>query len=428
MAEVVRMPKMSDTMTEGVVAKWHKKVGDTVKSGELVAEIETDKATMEFESYNNGTLLYIGVPEGKAAPVDGVLAIVGKPGEDFQSLLDAETKAGERKPEPKAEVKKEEPKPAMQSAAQKEIIKTAVTATTENKEVVSADSRIKASPLAKRLAGEKGIDLNKLKGTGENGRVVKRDIDWYKPGSFVASSSGFSSKAITTESFEEIAVSQMRKTIAKRLSESMFTAPHFYLTMDIDMSRCMDARESIVNVAGVKVSYNDLVIKACALALQQHPKVNSSWQENTIRINHHINIGVAVAVDEGLLVPVVRFADSKTLSQINAEVKVFAQKAKDKKLQPADWEGNTFTISNLGMFDIEEFTAIINPPDACILAVGAIKETPVVKNGVVVAGHTMRVTLSCDHRVVDGVTGAKFLQTIKGLLENPVILLGQASI
>lgn len=434
MAEVVRMPKMSDTMTEGVVAKWHKKVGDTVKSGELVAEIETDKATMEFESYNNGTLLYIGVPEGKAAPVDGVLAIVGKPGEDFQSLLDAETKSApvakteEKKPEPKVEVKKEEPKPTAQSSAQKEPVKPIVNASTETKGVESADSRIKASPLAKRLAGEKGIDLNKLKGTGENGRVVKRDIDWYKPDSFVASSSGFSSKAITTESFEEIAVSQMRKTIAKRLSESKFTAPHFYLTMDIDMSRCMDARESIVNVAGVKVSYNDLVIKACALALQQHPKVNSSWQENTIRINHHINIGVAVAVDEGLLVPVVRFADSKTLSQINAEVKVFAQKAKDKKLQPADWEGNTFTISNLGMFDIEEFTAIINPPDACILAVGAIKETPIVKNGVVVAGHTMRVTLSCDHRVVDGVTGAKFLQTIKGLLENPVILLGQASI
>jgi pyruvate dehydrogenase E2 component (dihydrolipoamide acetyltransferase) len=434
MAEVVRMPKMSDTMTEGVVAKWHKKVGDTVKSGELVAEIETDKATMEFESYNNGTLLYIGVPEGKAAPVDGVLAIVGKPGEDYQSLLDAETKsapvakAEEKKTEPKAEVKKEEPKQTTQSAPQKESIKPSVTAATENKEVVSADPRIKASPLAKRLAGERGIDLNKLKGTGENGRVVKRDIDWYKPGSFVASSNGFSSKAITTESFEEIAVSQMRKTIAKRLSESMFTAPHFYLTMDIDMGRCMDARESIVNVAGVKVSYNDLVIKACALALQQHPKVNSSWQGDTIRANHHINIGVAVAVDEGLLVPVVRFADSKTLSQINAEVKVFAQKAKDKKLQPADWDGNTFTISNLGMFDIEEFTAIINPPDACILAVGAIKETPVVKNGVVVAGHTMRVTLSCDHRVVDGVTGAKFLQTIKGLLENPVILLGQASI
>jgi pyruvate dehydrogenase E2 component (dihydrolipoamide acetyltransferase) len=427
------MPKMSDTMTEGVVAKWHKKIGDTIKSGELVAEIETDKATMEFESYSNGTLLYIGVPEGKAAPVDGVLAILGHAGEDFKSLLEAEQKkvaAPVAKPaEQKQEIKKEEIKnaAAVSSAPQKNQAQQPVTLSLAGRAGEGLDSRIKISPLAKRLAEEQGIDFGKLKGTGDMGRVVKRDIDWFKPSSFVAST-GFVSSGVTKESFEDIPVSQMRKTIAKRLSESKSTAPHFYLTMDIDMSRCIDARESIVAVTQTKISYNDIIIKACAIALQQHPKVNSSWMGDVIRVNHHINIGVAVAVDDGLLVPVVRFADTKTLLQINAEVKEFAQKAKDKKLQPADWEGNTFTISNLGMFDIEEFTAIINSPDSCILAVGAIKQTPVVKNGNVVVGNTMRLTLSCDHRAVDGVMGSKFLQTLKGFLENPVILLGQSSI
>lgn len=429
MAEIVRMPKMSDTMTEGVVAKWHKKVGDNIKSGDLVAEIETDKATMEFESYSNGTLLYIGVPEGKTAPVDGVLAVLGTPGEDYKPALEAETKkAPAPKPEAqKAEAKKEEPKIA---EAKAEVTSSPTQPATQKVSPAPStqhDSRLKASPLAKRLADEKGIDISKLKGTGESGRIVKRDIDWYKPSSHVPSA-GIGSTAFTQESFEEIPVSQMRKTIAKRLSESKFTSPHFYLTMDIDMDRCIDARESIVAVTETKISYNDIIIKACATALQQHPKVNSSWLGDTIRINHHINIGVAVAVEEGLLVPVVKYADSKTLSQINAEVKEFAQKAKDKKLQPADWEGNTFTISNLGMFDIEEFTAIINPPDACILAVGSIKEVPVVKNNSIQIGHAMRITLSCDHRVVDGVTGSKFLQTVKGLLENPVILLGQGTI
>ena len=264
-----------------------------------------------------------------------------------------------------------------------------------------------------------------LKGTGDNGRVVKRDIDWYKSGNFVANGG---QTFVGKESFEEVTVSQMRKTIARRLSESKFTAPHFYLTMDIDMANCVSARESINQSMQLKVSYNDFVIKAAAAALRMHPKVNSSWLGDTIRYNHHIHVGVAVAVEDGLLVPVVRFADGKTLSQINAEVKSLAQKAKEKKLQPSDWEGNTFTISNLGMYDIEEFTAIINPPDACILAVGAIKETPVVKNGSIVAGHVMRVTLSCDHRVVDGVTGSQFLQTLKGFLENPVVLLGQSAI
>jgi pyruvate dehydrogenase E2 component (dihydrolipoamide acetyltransferase) len=430
MAEIVRMPKMSDTMTDGVVAKWHKKVGDSIKSGELVAEIETDKATMEYESYNTGTLLYRGVEEGKSVKVDGILAIMGAPGEDYQALLDSEKANMVEETAPaKAEVKavpvaKAVPAPAPVPTTP--IAKVPLPLPLPSPSP-SLDSRFKASPLAKKLAEEKGVDLSMLKGSGDNGRVIKRDIDWFKPGTFVATTSGFAS-AVTKESFEDITVSQMRKTIAKRLAESKFTAPHFYLTMDIDMEAAIQARESINKVTGLKISFNDFVIKAAASALRQHPKVNSSWYGDFIRMNHHINIGVAVAVDEGLLVPVVRFADSKTLSQINAEVKEYAQRAKDKKLQPADWEGNTFTISNLGMFDIEEFTAIINPPDACILAIGAIKATPVVKNGTVVAGHTMRVTLSCDHRVVDGVVGSKFLQTFKGLLENPVVLLGQSAI
>lgn len=426
MAEIVRMPKMSDTMTEGVIAKWHKKVGDTVKSGELVAEIETDKATMEFESYQNGTLLYIGVQEGKGAPVDSVLAILGKAGEDFQELLKAEVP----KANPvtiKADAPKSEPvtvmAPQVKGSPRTEQKPVSAVSSENNME----NGKVKASPLARKLAFEKGIDLSMMKGSGDGGRVIKRDIDWYKP-SHVAGNAGISSQAVMEEGYDEMAVSQMRKTIARRLAESKFSAPHFYLTMDIDMEETMKARESINQVTGLKISYNDFVIKAASTALHQHPKINSSWLGDTIRTNHHIHIGVAVAVEEGLLVPVIRFADSKTLSQINTEVKAFALKAKDKKLQPSDWEGNTFTISNLGMFDIEAFTAIINPPDACIMAIGSIKDTPVVRNGTVIPGHTMRVTLSCDHRVVDGVTGAKFLQTFKGLLENPVVLLGQSSI
>ncbi|MDQ3049301.1 MAG: pyruvate dehydrogenase complex dihydrolipoamide acetyltransferase [Bacteroidota bacterium] len=442
MAEIVRMPKMSDTMTEGVVAKWHKNVGDNIKTGELVAEIETDKATMEFESFQEGVLLYKGVEEGKAAPVDGILAILGKAGEDYKALLEGE-KAPEKKEETKPDTKKSpapevaaSPAPAASAPAKPAAAaKKADSDTAPEPEVAvdststssSTDPRIKASPLAKKLAEGKGIDLTKIMGSGEGGRVVKRDIDWFKPGSFVASQNMMQG-AVTEESFDEIAVSQMRKTIARRLGESKFTAPHFYLTMEINMDRCVDARESINAVSGSKISFNDFVLKATASALRQHPKVNSSWLDDKIRVNHHIHIGVAVSVDEGLLVPVVRFVDNKTLSQINSEVKEYAQKAKDKKLQPADWEGNTFTISNLGMFGIDEFTAIINTPDACILAVGGIKEVAVVKNGQIQASSVMKVTLSCDHRVVDGVTGAKFLQTLKGFLENPVLLLGQASI
>jgi pyruvate dehydrogenase E2 component (dihydrolipoamide acetyltransferase) len=437
MAEIVRMPKMSDTMTEGVVAKWHKKIGDSIKSGELVAEIETDKATMEFESYQDGILLYRGVEEGKSVPVDGLLAIVGKAGEDYKAVLEQEkAKAStaavkpvaENKTEVKAATKTVETAKAATVSAPAPVASTSRAA--EKTPVPAVDSvtlpsGLRASPLAKRLAGEKGIDLGKVLGSGDNGRIVKRDIDWFKQGNAV--NGGFAG-AVMEEGYDEVAVSQMRKTIAKRLSESKFTAPHFYLTIEIDMDNAISARESINAVTGSKVSFNDFVIKAVAAALRQHPKVNSSWLGDKIRFNHHIHIGVAVAVEEGLLVPVVRFADSKTLRQINDEVKTLAQKAKDKKLQPADWEGNTFTISNLGMFGIEEFTAIINPPDACILAIGGIQQKPVVKNNVVVPGNVMKVTMSCDHRVVDGVTGAEFLRTFKGLMENPVVLLGQGAI
>ncbi len=411
MAEVVRMPKMSDTMTEGVLAKWHKKVGDKVKSGDLVAEVETDKATMDFESFQEGTILYIGVEEGKAVPVDTIIAILGKEGEDYKSLLTEAPAASN------TETKKEEAVAAPAAAS---------TPTVVNVETSSSDSRVKASPLAKKLAEEKGIDLSQIKGSAENGRIIKKDVESFTPSS-AASTSKSANITIPTfigqEKYTEVPVSQMRKTIAKRLSESKFTAPHFYLKMTVDMSAAMDARVKMNEMASVKISFNDIVLKAVAVALKQHPKVNSSWLGDKIRYNEHVNIGVAVAVDEGLLVPVVRFADGKSLTHISAEVKDFAQKAKDKKLQPSDWEGSTFTISNLGMFGIDEFTAIINPPDACILAVGGIQSVPVVKNNQVVPGNIMKLTLSCDHRVVDGATGAAFLQTLKALLEEPVRLL-----
>lgn len=411
---------MSDTMTEGVLAKWHKKVGDKVKSGDLVAEVETDKATMDFESFQEGTVLYLGVEEGKAVPVDAIIAIFGKEGEDYKSLLSAEGAAPaktEAKEEKTAKAEKAEP------AAEKTAQPAAAQETT-----ASSDSRVKASPLAKKLAQEKGIDLSQLSGSADNGRITKKDVENYKGDTGKATGKAPAAAVVIPqyvgeEKYTEVPVSQMRKTIAKRLSESMFSAPHFYLKMTIDMSSAMDARAKINEVAAVKISFNDIVLKAVAVALKQHPKVNSSWLGDKIRYNEHVNIGVAVAVDEGLLVPVVRFADGKSLSHISAEVKEFAQKAKDKKLQPADWEGSTFTISNLGMYGIDEFTAIINPPDACILAIGGIQSVPVVKNGQVVAGNIMKVTLSCDHRVVDGATGAAFLQTLKSLLEEPVRLL-----
>ena len=424
MAEIVRMPKLSDTMTEGVVAEWHKKVGDQVESGDLLAEIETDKATMEFEAFQEGTLLYIGVEKGQAAPVDSILAILGEKGEDIKELLkeeEAKSNVEEQKEEKssKPSVKKEEPKPIPSPApVQKKNVQT--TSPTAYPSAESLDtSRVKASPLAKKLAEERGINLSFVKGTGEGGRIIKRDIDNYQGGQVFSG----------VESYREEPVSQMRKVIASRLAESKFTAPHFYLTVAIDMDNAIAARKSInAMIAPQKISFNDMVIKACATALKEHPQVNASWLGDRIRYNDHVHIGVAVAVPDGLLVPVVRFADGKPLTQIGAEVKDFAQLAKAKKLQPEDWEGNTFTISNLGMFGIEEFTAIINPPDACILAVGGINQVPVVKNGEVVPGNIMKVTLSCDHRVVDGVVGSEFLNSVKNYLENPVVLLGKQSI
>lgn len=559
MAEVVKMPKMSDTMTEGVIAKWHKKVGDKVKSGDLLAEVETDKATMDFESYQDGTLLYIGIEEGKAAPVDAVIAVIGKEGEDYKSVLEGgDAPAAESKPaEDKAPAAPKEEKPAAdepavdtsnipaavirmpllsdtmtegvinkwnfkvgdkvkaddsladvdtdkatmevvgyeegtllyigveegQAAKVNDIIAivgkegTDVTpllkggsgapaAKTEEKpaeetkateETASGssssddDSRVKASPLARKIAKDKGINLNEVKGSAEGGRIVKKDVEGFTPSAKSADKGATASVSevqaeqaasanakegaakagptitlapfVGEEKFAEKPVTQMRKVIAKRLSESLFTAPHFFVTVSIDMDAAIVARTKMNEVAPVKISFNDLVVKACAVALKQHPAINSSWLGDKIRFNEHVNIGIAVAVDEGLLVPVVRFADGKSLSRISAEVKEFAKKAKDKKLQPSDWEGSTFTISNLGMFGVDDFTAIINTPDSCILAVAGIQQVPVVKNGAVVPGNVMKVTLSADHRTVDGATAAAFLNTVKSLLEEPVRLL-----
>jgi pyruvate dehydrogenase E2 component (dihydrolipoamide acetyltransferase) len=432
MAEIVRMPKLSDTMTEGVVASWLKKVGDRVKSGEILAEIETDKATMEFESFFDGVLLHIGVPTGSTAPVDSLLAILGKEGEDISALLAAEG-SGIPISLPAATAPVPAPAQAAPVAAAPAPVPVATPAptpvpvasaptpvtTSAPQPPTSTSPSFPISPLARRLAEERGIDVMKVRGTGEGGRIVRRDIEAYREVPVATGGSSFGA----AESFEEVAVTQMRKTIARRLAESKFTAPHFYLTVSVDMDAAMEAR-AVINASGsVKVSVNDLVVKAAALALKKHPAVNSSWLGDRIRTNYHVHIGVAVAVEDGLLVPVVRHADTKSLSAIGGEVKALAVKAKEKKLQPAEWEGNTFTISNLGMFGIEEFTAIINPPDACILAVGSVQQVAVVKNGAVVPGQTMRMTLSCDHRVVDGATGAAFLQDLKGYLEAPVRML-----
>lgn len=539
MAEVIKMPKMSDTMTEGVLAKWHKKVGDKVKSGDVLAEIETDKATMDFESYQDGTLLYIGVEEGKAVPVDALIAVIGKEGEDYKSALGAASPADKKEAAPVVEDKK----PQAAAPAKAKVDKASIPATvirmpalsdtmTEgviNKwnfkvgdtvkaddsladvetdkatmevvgyeagtllyigpkegeaakvhgiiaivgkagtdisallddsgndaaaesapaahaeaapsatpaahvETATDDSRVKASPLARKIAKEKGINLNNVTGTAEGGRITKKDVESYTPAaapakteSAPATSAAPAAPKLPTytgvESFSEKPVTQMRKAISRRLSESLFTAPHFYVTMTIDMDEAIKARTRINEVSPVKISFNDFVLKACAVALKQHPAINSSFLGDKIRTNEHVHIGVAVAVDEGLLVPVIKFADGKSLSHISVEVKDFAQKAKSKKLQPAEMEGSTFTISNLGMFGVDEFTAIINTPNACILAVSGIQQVPVVKNGAVVPGNIMKVTLSSDHRVVDGASGAAFLQTLKSLLEEPVRLL-----
>jgi len=551
MAEVVKMPKMSDTMTEGVLAKWHKKVGDTVKSGDVLAEIETDKATMDFESYQNGTLLYIGVQEGNAVPVDAIIAVLGKEGEDYKALLEgnaapaAETKAPEAAPaEDKKPAAPVEAKPKVDLAsipaavirmpllsdtmtegtiekwnfkvgdtvkaddsladvatdkATMEVVgyeagtllyigvkegeavavngiiaivgkagtditplldsgnnapaaaapaEAPATASSDAAPIATAtgstedDSRVKASPLARKIAKDKGINLNDVKGSADGGRIIKKDIESFTPSAAAAPqaqpaaatsaapAAAAPAKAPVVlptytgeEKFTERNVTQMRKAISRRLSESLFTAPHFYVTMSIDMDQAIAARGKINDVAPVKISFNDFVVKAVAVALKQHPAINSSFLGDKIRTNEHVHIGVAVAVDEGLLVPVIKFADGKTLSHISQEVKELAGKAKNKKLQPAEMEGSTFTISNLGMFGVDEFTAIINTPNACILAVSGIQAVPVVKNGAVVPGNVMKVTLSSDHRVVDGALAAAFLQTLKQLLEEPVRLL-----
>ncbi|MBL4703601.1 MAG: 2-oxo acid dehydrogenase subunit E2 [Flavobacteriales bacterium] len=421
MAEIVRMPKLSDTMVEGVVAEWHKKVGDEVSSGDLLAEIETDKATMEFESFYDGILLHIGVEKGAAAPVNDILAVIGEKGDDIKKIL--------------AEAAKDATEQEAKEPAKGTVAPTPVHAPViENATPVVAapitrvvsppppatTGKVIASPLAKRLAEERGINLAFIQGSGEGGRIIKRDIDNYQGGG--ASFNG-------VESFTEEPVSQMRKAIVRALGGSKFTAPHFYLTIEMDMDNAMAARKSINDaIAPAKVSFNDLVVKASAAALKKHPKVNSSWLEDRIRYNDHVHVGVAVAVDDGLLVPVVKFTDGKSLTQIGAEVKDYAGRARNKKLQPHEMEGSTFTISNLGMFGIEEFTAIINPPNSCILAIGGIVQKPVVKNGQIVIGNTMKVTLSCDHRVVDGAVGSAFLNTFKQYMENPVVFLAAQSI
>lgn len=425
MEEVVLMPRLSDTMTEGVIAGWHKNVGDAVKKGEVLADIETDKATMELESYKDGKLLYQGAKAGEKIAVNDLLCIIGKDGFDVDAVVNALKSQGQpaisNQPSAVSDVKI-----YSDNNSKPETINYK-----PETPVVVNEGRIFASPLAKKLASEKGVDLKYVKGTGDNGRITKIDVENWQPVAEsrvqITDDSTLQNQTTNhqppTTNFTDTPVSQMRKTIARRLSESKFTAPHFYLTMSIDMDACVAARTKLNEASKVKISFNDIVLKAVAVALKQHPKVNSSWMGDFIRTNYHVNVGVAVAVDEGLLVPVVRNADQKTLSQIAAEVKDYAQKAKDKKLQPSDWEGNTFTISNLGMFGIDEFTAIINPPDACILAVGGIAQVPVVKNGAVVPGNIMKVTLSCDHRVVDGATGSAFLQTLKSLLEEPLRML-----
>ena len=427
-ATVIRMPALSDTMTEGIIEKWNFKVGDKVKSDDSLADVATDKATMEVVGYEAGTLLYIGVEEGKAAPVNGIIAIVGKEGTDITPLL------------------QDAAAPAAATAAPAEAPAAAETAPAAATATNGDDSRVKASPLARKIAKDKGINLTAVKGSAEGGRIVKKDVEAYTPSPAPAPAATAAPAAAApaataekpapaaaaatplpvftgTEKYTEKPVSQMRKVIAKRLSESLFTAPHFYVTMSIDMDQAIDARNKINAYAPSKVSFNDMVLKATAIALKSHPVINSSWLGDKIRYNQHVNIGVAVAIEDGLLVPVVRFADGKSLSHISAEVKDFAAKAKAKKLQPSDWEGSTFTISNLGMFGVDEFTAIINPPDSCILAVSGIQSVPVVKNGAVVPGNIMKLTLSCDHRTVDGASAAAFLNTLKALLEEPVRLL-----
>ena len=418
--EIITMPRLSDTMTEGTVASWLKKVGDKVSEGDILAEIETDKATMEFESFYAGTLLHIGIQEGESAPVDSVLAIVGPEGTDVSDVLSGETKPAKKEQKETTEAPKKEEASASNNST-----------SDTTQEVTTDGGRIFASPLAKKIAQDKGINLSQVKGTGENGRIVKSDVENFTPSTKAPSAEVKEAVAKSTPvavtagevKVEEVKNSQMRKTIARRLAESKFTAPHYYLTVELNMDDAIESRKTINSLPDTKVSFNDMVVKACAMALKKHPQVNSTWTDAATMINHHVNVGVAVAVEDGLVVPVVNHTDFLTLSQIGAAVKDLAGKARNKKLQPKEMEGSTFTVSNLGMFGIEEFTSIINQPNSAILSVGAIIEKPVVKNGQIVVGNTMKVTLACDHRTVDGATGAEFLQTLKHYIENPVTML-----
>ncbi|MEP0368058.1 MAG: pyruvate dehydrogenase complex dihydrolipoamide acetyltransferase [Cyclobacteriaceae bacterium] len=417
-ASVITMPKMSDTMQEGVIASWLKKEGDEISSGDIIAEVETDKATMELEAYEDGVLLHIAVEAGGSVAIDGPIAVVGEKGADWKTLLEAQASAGSSSAKEDAPVEKAS-EPAKESVS---VASAAPTATS-----VSSNGRVKASPLAKKLAEDKGIDISQVAGSGEGGRIIKKDIEDFKPSAASApAASGVAIPAVVgEESYEDVPATQMRKAITRGLTASQFGAPHFYLTMEMDMDKTIEARASINELSPVKISFNDIVIKAVAAALRKHPDVNTYWisETNSIRKNHHISVGVAMAVEDGLLVPVVKFADNKSLAQISAEVKEFGAKAKEKKIKPEEMQGNTFTVSNLGMFGIEEFTSIINAPESCILAVGAIKQTPVVKNGEIVPGNVMKVTLTCDHRTVDGAVGSAFLKTLKGFIEDPVRIL-----
>jgi pyruvate dehydrogenase E2 component (dihydrolipoamide acetyltransferase) len=417
--KIITMPRLSDTMTDGTVATWLKKVGDKVAEGDILAEIETDKATMEFESFNEGTLLYIGIKEGETAPVDSILAIIGPDGTDVSGIAESYQKGG-----------------SVSVPVTEKVVEVATPTSNAQLPTSNTSDRIFASPLAKKIAQDKGIDLSQVKGSGENGRIVKGDVENFKaetqPSKVESQPATTSNQQVSNvrpfvpagEKFsEEIKNSQMRKTIAKRLSESIFTAPHFYLTIEIAMDEAMKSRATINTIPDIKVSFNDMVVKACAMALKKHPQVNSQWREDAMIINHHVNIGVAVAVEDGLVVPVLNFADQMSLTQIGSSVRDLAGKAKSKKLTPAEMDGSTFTVSNLGMFGITEFTSIINQPNSAILSVGAIVEKPVVRNGQIVVGNTMKVTLACDHRTVDGATGAQFLQTLKQFVENPVTML-----
>ena len=397
MAEVINMPRLSDTMEEGTLAKWFKKVGDTVKEGEILAEIETDKATMEFESFYDGVLLHIGIDEGSTAPVDSIIAIIGSKGEDISEIINNDIPVVKEEPTP---VAKEQVKPVS---------------------IISmSNDRILISPLAKKLADEKGIDISAIKGSGDSGRIIKRDIDSFKPSNY----SQFSQpRPHLKESSYETQNSAMRKAIAKRLTDSKFSAPHYYLNIELEMDNIISFRKQFIQTQNIKISFNDIIAKAVSLSLAKHPKVNSRWYDDKIIFNEHVHLGVAVAVDDGLVVPVVKFSNSKDLPQINTEIKDFAERAKNKKLSPSEIEGSTFTISNLGMFGIESFTSIINQPNSAILSIGAIVQKPIVKNNEVVVGNTMKLTLACDHRTVDGATGSLFLKTLKEYIENPVSIL-----